>query len=130
MKQATLVALGDIGPDAKEAVPFLCDLLKEGEDRRHWFLFAAKSLGQIGPDAKAAIPLLIAGNDPRRWHPENYKSILCQICQALGGIGPDAKDGVPLLLAALKDDSATVREYAAAGLKRVDPEAAKKAGVK
>jgi HEAT repeat protein len=50
-------ALGRIGPDAKEAVPGLVDLLKDkklGPARR----VAAEALGAIGPDAKNAVPAL------------------------------------------------------------------------
>jgi HEAT repeat protein len=51
-------ALGDIGPEAKEAVPPLIEVLKDKEPRVR--RDAARSLGQIGPAAKVAAPQLAA----------------------------------------------------------------------
>jgi HEAT repeat protein len=50
------MTLGKIGPEAREAVPTLIELLKnkEGNDYRN----AAIALGRIGPDAKTALPAL------------------------------------------------------------------------
>ncbi|HTB83514.1 MAG TPA: thioredoxin-like domain-containing protein [Candidatus Sulfotelmatobacter sp.] len=46
-------ALGDIGPDAKVAIPALIKCISEGTD-----INGVYALGQIGPDAKAALPIL------------------------------------------------------------------------
>jgi HEAT repeat protein len=50
------LALGNIGPEAGDAVPDLTGALRDGQwaVRRQ----AAKSLGEIGPSAKAALPEL------------------------------------------------------------------------
>ena len=48
----------------------------------------------------------------------------------LGRLWAAAKDAVPALTAALHDDSPAVRREAASALKEIDPEAAKKAGVR
>lgn len=55
-KEAAAVALGRIGPPAKEAVPRLIELLDDraGETRAA----AAEALGRIGPAAVAAVPKL------------------------------------------------------------------------
>jgi HEAT repeat protein len=50
--------------------------------------------------------------------------------RALGNVGPDAKEASAALVTALKDADPVVRQRAAAALKRVDPAAAEKAGVK
>jgi len=86
-RQRAALAIGEMGPKAKAAVPDLVDALKDksGRVRR----FAAKALGQIGPKAKAAVPSLTE---------------------------------------ALKDDE--VGSMAGYALKKIDPEAARKAGVK
>jgi HEAT repeat protein len=49
--------------------------------------------------------------------------------RALGSIGPDAKAAVPALTARLGDRYADARKAVAEALKRIDPEAAAKAGV-
>lgn len=50
------VAIGEIGPGAKEAVPALVATLKDRDVSVR--AAAAYSLGQIGPDAKGALPEL------------------------------------------------------------------------
>ncbi len=49
---------------------------------------------------------------------------------ALGKFGAEARPATPALLAARKDKELSVRKAAAESLKRIDPEAAAKAGVK
>ena len=50
--------------------------------------------------------------------------------ESLGEIGPDAKSAVPALIESLKDPSLEVRDMAGASLKKIDPAAAAKQGVK
>jgi HEAT repeat protein len=50
------MALGEIGPAARSAVPALIGALKNDADHRP---LIAQSLGRIGPDARAAVPALI-----------------------------------------------------------------------
>jgi HEAT repeat protein len=50
--------------------------------------------------------------------------------KALGQFGPAAKEAVPALTEALKDVNPKVRQEAAQALKIVDPEAARKVGIK
>jgi len=56
VRQNAALALGAIGPDAKEAVPALTKLLQDPEwtVRRH----AALALGEIGPAAQESMPAL------------------------------------------------------------------------
>jgi len=51
------LALGEIGPVAKDAVPGLTDLL--GNDRPDVVLQALVALGQIGPGAEPAVPQIL-----------------------------------------------------------------------
>lgn len=56
-RSAAIIALGKLGPRAKDAVPALIALIPES---KFGVLGAiAKALGEIGPDAKAAIPSLV-----------------------------------------------------------------------
>jgi HEAT repeat protein len=50
--------------------------------------------------------------------------------EVLGGFGEAAKEAVPALKLALRDPHHAVREAAAAALRRIDPKAAEKAGVR
>ena len=57
-RMSALDLVGEIGPDAKEAVPALIKVLKRAKhvQIRHT---AAETLGKVGPNAKEAIPALI-----------------------------------------------------------------------
>ena len=63
LRGGSIAALGQMGPEAKTAVPDLIEMLKDQyEDIRQ---LAVDALAQIGPDAKAAVPALRAlSNDP------------------------------------------------------------------
>jgi HEAT repeat protein len=50
--------------------------------------------------------------------------------RALGEYGGDANAAVPQLLEALKDPNYSIRNSATNALKKIDPEAAAKAGIK
>jgi HEAT repeat protein len=134
-------ALGMIGSGAESAVPNLANALES--DIREW---AADALCRIGPNAKAAVPTLIkllhdVAPEPR---------VLA--ARVLADIGPNAKDAVPALIDVLKlhgeeripsrpgfgDGGGFGRPAAVTpikvvlsdALKKIDPVAAKKAGVK
>jgi len=74
-------ALGDIGPAAKEAIPALVTVLKNGKERIVR-VYAAESLGKIGP---AALPALITSLKDK----DNFVRVNAAV--ALGKIGPAAK---------------------------------------
>jgi HEAT repeat protein len=58
---AAILALGTVGPEAKEAVPTLIDCLRHQDPKCRQF--AAKALGQIG-DRRAVGPLKATATDP------------------------------------------------------------------
>jgi HEAT repeat protein len=141
MRQLAVHALGMIGKGAESAVPVIANALDS--DIREW---AADALCKMGPHAKSAVPTLI--------------KLLCDVepesrvmaARILTEIGPDAKDAVPALIDALQDGREArkqsgsgfqfgggfgrpshdipVSKIAGEALKKIDPAAAKKAGVK
>jgi HEAT repeat protein len=68
LRKAAITALGTAGPGAKDAVPVLVDVLKDGMGKKpkkkkepagtDLRVEAAVALGDIGPDAKDAVPAL------------------------------------------------------------------------
>ena len=109
--------LGEIGPDAKAAVPALVKLLKDlnkdsddpVEHMRSMALQSAAvhSLGQIGPDAKGAIPDLAKMlNDTGTEKPR-------EVVDALGSIG---KPAIAALIEALNNRNQDIRSEASNAL--------------
>jgi hypothetical protein len=125
----------------REAVPVLIELVKEDD---LWVrILAIRSLARIGPEAQEAVPALIAAlGDRRPVDPFDEPGTTLgmdwavwpayrEAAEALGAIGPDAKDAVPALLRLRPTNhqdytSSTIDD----ALKRVDPEAAARAGVR
>jgi HEAT repeat protein len=107
------IALGKMGPMAKEAVPELVKLLEEAPGKSGPIRFhAAAALGQIGSDAKEAVPALVkllgdksAGTGRR------------MVIVALGQMGPAAKDAVTALKEAR--DEPALRESADKALAKI-----------
>ncbi len=112
VRSAAAVALGQIGPDAKDAVPALRAALGPGLLGQN----SARALGRIGPHG---MPALI----------DALKNGSEHAALALGEIGPDAREAVPALLAAIKSGQEDVSRSAAEALRKIDPEAARRAGV-
>jgi HEAT repeat protein len=115
------LALGQIGPEAKLAIPALVAALDD--EGRLTRVEVACALWRINKHP-AAIPALL------KVLKERERGWRRQAAEALGRLGPGAKAAVPALVEALWDDDESVRQRAAQSLKRIDPEAAKKAGVK
>ena len=106
-------ALATMGPDAKEAVPALIEVLNLPSGG--WA--AAQALGAIGPDARSAsLPLILTLNS-KDFNARNWAA------WALGFISPPVESAVPDLIKALKDDEDGVRCNAAEALGRIGPEA-------
>lgn len=119
---AAVQALGQIGPQAKGALPDLIKVLK-GNDRAPRPA-AALALGQIHSEPETIIPLLVALlDDPQHDVPENAVA-------GLGQMGSLSKPVVPRLLPLLKAPDKDMRHAVTIALMQIDPEAAAKAGVR
>jgi HEAT repeat protein len=145
-------ALGTIGPDEPDVVPALVRLLDDPDaDVRAW---AAAALGTLGPkaaEARAALEGMLDDEDP-----EN-RPIAGRALDQIGGslvrraallrqmerrpwlvlglddparaLGPEVGRAVPFLRRLLRHDDRDLYSQAAAVLRRIDPEAADRAGV-
>jgi HEAT repeat protein len=145
-------ALGQMGPEAHAAVPDLLKALKHRD--REMRDAAAVALGRMGVAtedvigglsaalkdrnsvvrAKAAIALVRLGKRALAVPVmadviERRPSVVRHLADTLIDLGPDAKPAVPALLKALGDDDRGVYLAAARVLRRIDPQAADRAGV-
>jgi len=94
------LALGEIGPDARDAVPALIkvynspwsDIIsgRQKVDAAIW------ALGRMGPAAKRAVPMLIRALNDFWWQTRDTAA------EALGELGPDARDAVHALIRGLR----------------------------
>jgi HEAT repeat protein len=93
-REYVIESLGELGPEARESVPTLIEIVKSPEKTKYRRR-AVDALGQIGPAASSAVPALIAvlSNDKDRV--QDHAVI------ALGMIGPAARDALPPLRARL-----------------------------
>jgi HEAT repeat protein len=104
IRRRAAVALDELGPAAKAAVPALIAALKDEKVRFN----AVVALSKIGPDAKAAvIPLSKLLKDP---------DLNINAAIALREMGAEAKPAVPALIEALKHQNEETRFYAANAL--------------
>jgi HEAT repeat protein len=107
--------LGNMGKEAKEAIPALISALKdEDSDVRY---YAAYALGNMGEEAKEAIPALISALKDE----DSY--VRFNAAGALGNMGKEAKEAIPALISALKDEDSNVRSNAAYVLGNMGKEA-------
>jgi HEAT repeat protein/type 1 glutamine amidotransferase len=108
-----ILALGDLGAEANNALPTLVALLKdEAPDVR---FFAASVLGRIGAAAVPGVTALLH---------DGKDSLRAAAAQALGRIGPDASPSAPELKALMLDKSAVVRTEAVLAISRIQKKAA------
>src|SRR5437868_6252152 len=85
---------------------------------------AAATLAGVGDKARVAIPELVACLDDDEYH------VAVLAAMALGNMGPEAREAVPQLIKQLKRPERRVRDSVEQALKKIDPGAAAKAGVK
>jgi len=145
-------ALGQIGPEARAAVPGLVKATKhQWWDTRS---YAARALGRVGagsPDAvealdaalkdrnsqvrlEAAIALTRLGRTPAGVAVmadllERRPSLIEQLAETLGELGADARPAVPVLMKLLRHDDRHIHLAAARILRKIDPKAAGRAGI-
>ena len=146
LKEYALLALGDIGPSAKQAVPKLKNALAdENLDSR---IQVAKALWLINRQPVDVIPMLVTvlenGNASERCAAaEQFKEMgpwaalavpalikalkdvewvnRCNVAEALGEVGPRAAAAVPALMEVLQSDENTlVQSCAAEALGKID----------
>jgi HEAT repeat protein len=120
VRQFSAMALGRIGPDARSAVSSLIQVLVDEEGRVR--AAATSALGQIGPYAAAGLVEALQKDKAAR--------IRAAAAAALPMIADRGPNAVPALIEALKDTDGGVRKAVASALKKIDPQAAKKAGIK
>src|SRR5262249_20777303 len=109
------------------AVPVLVELLRDD----HWEVrsSAAMVLARLGPASKPAIPLLIEivqTESGTGWK----RAAKADAVEALGAIGPEAREAAPALAPLLHQPDQVLRLKAAEALRRVDPEAAAREGIR
>jgi HEAT repeat protein len=112
------LALYNLGREASAAVPALFEALKDGRDRTS--VLNALEQMDLGPEAAAGVPALVEALKGESGYERRRAALI------LARIGPDARAAVPALIQLLKGEDAA---EAALALKRIDPEAAAKAGV-
>ena len=124
VRRAAACALGYIGPKARLAAPALFRATKDMDAGVR--TCAVEALGRILPDPQRTIPVLVAGLDDLCLNVEEAAAI------GLGEYGPEARAAVPALVAMLATNNAAELDYAVlrTALKKIDPAAAAKAGVK
>lgn len=94
---ATVEALGDIGPAAEDAVPMLRETLSIEDDFHKVRASTVEALGNIGPKAKEVIPDLITLAEDQDQH-MRYQAI-----RALGKMEEEGGVAIPVLVKALND---------------------------
>jgi HEAT repeat protein len=92
----------------------------DGAQRLH----AVKALGDKGAEAPTVIPAL---TDALK---DQNAFVRRDAALALGRLGAEAKPAVPALLAARRERERSVRKAADEALKKIDPQAAARAGVR
>lgn len=110
-RMSAAVALGDLGPRAKQAIPALAKVVQDSNEDHNVHSRAVQALASIGPEA---VPELIKAL-------QDGKTIVRRFAAgALGGKGPEA---VPALVAALEDEDRNVRLISVQSLGKIGPQA-------
>jgi HEAT repeat protein len=110
--------LASVGSPAASAVPILTNLLHAPPPVDE--LGAAVAVWRITGDTSTALPVLL------KWSGYGWLKAI----ETLGEMGPAANGAVPLLLSMAKGRDSLRQRIASAALKRIDPDAEGKGGVK
>ena len=105
VRRLAAIALGQVGPEAKDAVSELAELMKDRD--ASVAIEAVSSLTRIG---KAAVPKLVEALQGEDQRSRSWAA------GALGRIGPDADSAGPALLEAIKDKNRQVSSDASTAL--------------
>jgi HEAT repeat protein len=124
VRWCALYALSEIGPGARRATASISRALRDKDEGVREL--AVSSLVEVKAPPKVVIPLLI----------EALKSksggVRLAAAEGLGHFGPKARAAVPLLLKTFKADNIDIGGSTwtiGQALKRIDPDAARKAGI-
>ena len=115
-------ALGEIGADSREAVSELQILRKDPSSAIR--LAAELSLWRINPKDKFPDSLLKALRE------EEHSIDRARLVLQIGSLGPLTKPVVPILIERWREENQYVRDAIAENLRKIDPEAAAKAGIR
>jgi hypothetical protein len=121
VRAISAMALGQIGPPAVSAVPALTNLMASTNSYAR--ASAACAVWQITSNASLSLPVLIGA------FPTYDRDAKWQLIQTFAEMGPLAKSALPLLTNELKNADRRTWEMLTNALKRIDSEAAEKAGV-
>lgn len=137
-------ALGQIGPQAQEAIPDLIQFVrgsrcyeeaksesyaaqfKEVHDmvvtqtREGEALAAARALGNMGAVSRDAVPAIVELLSDAEF--SNTADRKRTLAEAMGKIGAASKSGVPMLIQLLRDEDETVRNSAITALGQIGPD--------
>jgi HEAT repeat protein len=119
VRSRAAAALGRIGPEM-EATDALTEALVD--DVGYVRLAAAGALARLGTASPPAVAVLVRHLEKRPWDAPD-------VIDALAEFGPNAAAAVPVLLRCLAEEDLSVYLAAARALSRIDPEAARKAGL-
>ena len=112
VRRSALIALTELGPEARAALPAVLRILRE-ETEPATRKVAAEALGAFGPAAAAAVPDLVAALADKNEYTRE------QVVRALGAIGPKARAAVPALQPFLHDEDEELREAAEEAVARI-----------
>jgi HEAT repeat protein len=113
VRRRAIVTLGKIGPEGRQGVPALREIVKSESDKQV-VTYAIRTLGALGKEARDAVPELVA-----KCRVEVSLEVRLAAIEELGHIGTDAKEAIPALTIATKDGRTDVREAATEALKRI-----------
>jgi HEAT repeat protein len=123
--EAAAIALGKIGPAAQGAIEPLREVLKRKDDAT-MPVHAAAALARIdeGKYLKSSVALLAESLRDKR------SFVRYHAVRALYDVGTAARDAAPALLELVNGEDKSLAQYAAGVLKSINPEAARKAGIR
>jgi HEAT repeat protein len=117
---AVAYTLGQIGPEAWQAVPALIQIAGDRKLHPSPRTFAVSALAQIGPAARSSVPTLL--NCLKDKHSDaHYLSLRTQAARALARIGEPEPRAIPQLELLLTSTNAFARSMAVVALWRMDP---------
>jgi HEAT repeat protein len=121
-------ALGGIGSGAKVALPALRRTMKDQNARVR--TSAAIAIWYLGRQAKEPLPILLESLKGKDREDTDFDPLsLKTAVQVIGEMGPEAKKAGPTLVPLLKETRWGIRREAVKALKKIDPDAAKMAGL-